>query len=164
MSRKDLHCGDTSCREIAETCVAFNLRRASRVVSQLYAWQMKDLGIKSTQFTLLTAVRDMAPVSITELASVMVMDRTTLTRNLKPLINAGYLKVAEGNDRRRRLISITASGTRLHDNAISRWQQAQQQMMDYFGQAAINQLISDLTHMVEGVAGMQGEDHAGHQA
>ena len=66
-------------------CTFANLRKASRTVSQAYNDALRPAGLKATQFTLLATLNKRGEVSVSELAAALVMDRTTLTRNLKPL-------------------------------------------------------------------------------
>ena len=70
---------------VAWHCTCFNVRRASRAVTQFYDDIMAPSGIKATQFTMLGAVALMGPASVTRLAEHLALDRTTLTRNLKVL-------------------------------------------------------------------------------
>jgi DNA-binding MarR family transcriptional regulator len=72
------------------------------------------------------------------------MDRTTLTRNLKPLIIAGYLNSSEGEDRRRRMISLTPAGDNIHKKAVPIWQEIQTQVTDALGQERWTRLLGDL--------------------
>ena len=79
---------------IASTCAGFNLRRASRAVTQHFDHALAPIGLRATQFTLLGALALAAPVSTNELARGLVMDRTTLTRNLRLLRDAGLVQPA----------------------------------------------------------------------
>ena len=91
-------------------CACFNLRKATRVVTQLYDEALKPAGLRSTQFAVLAATRALGPVSVNQLAEWIVMDRTTLTRNLKPLERDGLIAVRAGDDLRVRQVSLTAKG------------------------------------------------------
>jgi hypothetical protein len=88
-------------------CTCLGLRKAARAVTQMYDQTLKPAGLRSTQFSLLVAAERAGPRGIGELAELLVMDRTTLTRNLKPLLVRGLLERAEGADRACSAISGT---------------------------------------------------------
>jgi DNA-binding MarR family transcriptional regulator len=76
----------------------------------MYDQFLAPSGLQITQFTLLVSCAVAGPVPITNLAEVLVMDRTTLARNLKPLEKRGMVKISEGEDRRVRLVELTEKG------------------------------------------------------
>ena len=80
-------------------CACANLRKATRAVTQVYDAALRPSGLKATQFTLLATLATLGDPPLTRLAEAMVKDRTTLTRNLKPLIAKGSVRVAEGDVR-----------------------------------------------------------------
>ena len=96
-----------------EICTCANLRKAVRAVSQLYDDAFRPIGLKATQFGLLVATGTLSPITINRLADANVMDRTTLTRNLRPLERQGLLRIRSGKDRREREVSITKRGQAL---------------------------------------------------
>jgi len=127
------------------SCVSFNLRKAMRAVSQHYDNIMAPAGLRGTQFSILTALHYAGSVKISQLAEALVMDRTTLTRNLKPLEKDGYLKILPGlDDRRSRRVNITPAGKKIRANALPYWQQAQEEMVDFLGKSRSKQFITDL--------------------
>ena len=79
--------------QVVSSCACFNLRKASRVVTQHFDEILKPSGLLITQFTILVAIAMAKSGTINELAERLVMDRTTLTRNLKPMEREGWLKV-----------------------------------------------------------------------
>src|SRR5215217_5827709 len=85
-------------REVARACACANLRRAARAVTQVFDEALAPSGLRATQFTLLVTSRLMGESTINELAEKMAMDRTTLSRNLKPLVRSGLLEVRPGED------------------------------------------------------------------
>ena len=85
--------------ETPANCTCFNLRKAARAVTQMYDAALKPSGLRATQFALLSVVESNGPAGITELARALVTDRTTLTRNLKPLLDQELLQVVDGADR-----------------------------------------------------------------
>jgi len=127
------------------SCVNFNLRKAMRAVSQHYDQVMAPSGIRATQFTILTVLSRAGDITMTELADFLVMDRTTLTRNLKPLEKESYLKVLPGlQDRRSRRIEISNAGRKAQKRAMPYWQKAQNQIVNFMGKAKSKQFINDL--------------------
>src|SRR3954465_13729428 len=97
-------------REIARACACANLRKAARAVTQLFDAALAPSGLKVTQFTLLVTSRLSGEATINGLAERMAMDRSTLSRNLKPLVREGLLEVGSGEDGRTRLVRISAEG------------------------------------------------------
>ena len=129
-------------------CTSFNLRKAARAVSQVYDEALKPSGLRGTQFSLLVVVEGRGPAGVTELAKAMVMDRTTLTRNLKPLLAQGLLEVVDGPDRRRRPIAITGHGRDAIARALPLWQQAQTRIAKALGKDRWARLLADLGETV----------------
>src|SRR5947207_15934276 len=89
--------------EIEATCACSNVRKAARAVTQLFDELLQPTGLRSTQFTLLVAVALLGEAPVMQLSRALVMDRTTLARNLKPPETQGLLPLEERNDRTRHL-------------------------------------------------------------
>ena len=139
---------------IAWHCTCFNARRTSRAVTQFYDDLMAPTGIKATQFTMLGAIALMGPASVTRLARHLALDRTTLTRNLRVLVETGLVVISEGDDRRERVVGLTASGQAAVERATPVWQEAQHSLAARFGDERLRRLIEDmseLSSMIEGV-------------
>ncbi|NOX43238.1 MAG: winged helix-turn-helix transcriptional regulator [Gammaproteobacteria bacterium] len=127
------------------SCVSFNLRKAMRAVSQHYDRIMAPSGLRGTQFSILTVLERAGPMKITVLADCLVMDRTTLTRNLQPLQQEGYLKIVPGlEDRRSRRVELTQAGKKVQSAAMPYWQRAQDEMVNFLGKTRSKQFVSDL--------------------
>lgn len=126
-------------------CTLANVRQASRALSQVYDAALQPADIKATQFTVLAALWKQGPLPLSQLADVMVMDRTTLTRNLQPLIKRKLVGTAAGEDRRVRNISLTPQGKHLLDQALPLWRKAQSQLVDGLGQKRWAGLLDDLS-------------------
>jgi DNA-binding MarR family transcriptional regulator len=139
-------------REIAQGCVANRMRRADRAVMHYYDDALRPFGLKMTQFTLLTALRLMAPVTIQELAKALVMDRTTLTRNLAALERQDLARIASGEDRRTRVAELSAAGHRVLARAFPEWRKAQARVRRKLGAARADRLVTALTEAVETLA------------
>jgi DNA-binding MarR family transcriptional regulator len=98
-------------------------------MTQLYEEIMKPSGVLPTQFTLLVVIRAMGPVAISKMAEVLVMDRTTLTRNLKPMQREGWVSVRPSRqDKRAREVNLTEKGLQHLELALPLWHEAQQRI------------------------------------
>lgn len=125
-------------------CTCFNLRKAARIVAQVYDQHLQPSGLKNTQFSLLRVTSKHGPLSISALAEQLVMDRTTLTRNLKPLERDGLIKVVAGKDARTRNVQVTARGLKTVDKALPLWERAQVQVVKELGQTRWRSLLGEL--------------------
>jgi DNA-binding MarR family transcriptional regulator len=135
-------------REVARACACANLRRAARALTQLFDEALAPSGLRVTQFTLLVTSRLAGESTINELAERMAMDRTTLSRNLKPLVRSGLLEVRPGEDGRRRLVRLTPAGEQALEEAYPLWQQAQQETVGVLGEERHEALLGDVARMV----------------
>lgn len=106
-------------------CTNFKLRQLTRRVGQHYDAQLAQAGLKTTQYSLLSHVLKLGPIRPGDLAQAMKMDASTLTRNLKPLLVAGWVELAAGVDGRSRLISVTELGREKRLEAQRHWKAAQ---------------------------------------
>lgn len=132
-------------------CTAMNLRMAGRAVSQYYDAVLAPAGITVNQFALLAALEAGGAVPMTQLADRVVTDRTTLTRTLRPLQRDGLIKIAAGDDRRRRVVDVTAKGRNALAQAKPLWERAQTKLVKELGQAKWADLINKLQAAVEAV-------------
>jgi DNA-binding MarR family transcriptional regulator len=130
--------------QVVSTCTCFNLRKASRAVTQKFDEILKPSGLLVTQFTVLVAVAMSEAKTINELAEGLVMDRTTLTRNLKPLEREGWLKIEPGQDRRTRIVQLTSEGEAALTKALPLWKQAQNSTVEILGEQRWKALLSHL--------------------
>jgi DNA-binding MarR family transcriptional regulator len=118
-------------------CHCYALRRAARLVTQHYDRLMRPVGLRATQFTLLVALAENGPMPMTRLAARLGLERTSLTRNLKPLEAKGWVAVAADTDRRVHTVAITAPGRAKARAALPQWRKAQA------GAAAVSPLLRD---------------------
>jgi DNA-binding MarR family transcriptional regulator len=133
-------------------CTNFKLRQLARRVSQLYDHQMAGIGLKTTQYSLLSHVMRLGPIRPGDLAAAMTLDASTLTRNLKPLLAAGWLELAPGDDGRSRSVRITPAGRAKRDEAQRHWKAAQQALNAQLGVervAALHALVDDSLALLE---------------
>ena len=134
-------------------CTCGSLRKASRRVSQFYDTALAPLGIKSTQYSILSEVARGSmegPVTMRELATSMVMDRSTLGHNLKPLERDDLLTLRSStDDRRKRYVELTKKGKSTLQRARRLWQQAEGRFEKIFGKEP----AAELRTVLLGIAG-----------
>ncbi|MCX7596167.1 MAG: MarR family transcriptional regulator [Fischerella sp.] len=142
---------ETSQYDFTQTrlCLCANLRIAARAVTQLYDGTLKPLGLRGTQFTVLAALMQTGLIKLTDLTNVLSMDRTTLTRNLKPLEEQGLIEITVGEDRRERLVSLTPQGRVAVEEALPLWEQAQTKMVQGLGAEAVSSLLALLANSTQ---------------
>ena len=129
-------------------CVCFNLRKSSRLLSQVYNQALKPTGIKVTQFSLMMAVAGNSGITIGKLARPLGMDRTTLSRNARILANKGLIEIGEGEDRREQILTLTEKGIFLLQEVIPIWEGVQKKLAEKMGEKRLNELLSDLRDLV----------------
>lgn len=138
----------TQLQLVPTTCTCFHLRKASRVVTQIFDEVLQPSGLLINQFTLLVAVNIAGAIAITHLAQELVMDRTTLTRNIKPLLRQGLIQVQPGQDQRVRVVSLTDEGKAALSKALPLWEVAQARVIEQLGKEQWSLLMSGLADAV----------------
>ena len=130
-------------------CNCLAIRQAARHVTQFYDQLFAPSGLRATQFAILSRLRHAGPMSINALANLLVMDRTTLGRNILPLQRDGLIEVASSPaDRRRRDLRLTEAGVKLHREAVAHWEDAQKRFNTVFGDeraAALRALLREVS-------------------
>ncbi len=138
----------TKCREMGRSCACYKVRKAARTVTKVYDEALRPSGLRVTQFSLLMATRIMGPVTVVRLAQVMVMDRTTLTRNLQILEKQGLISIKPGEDRREREVNLTAEGMEVLAKAVPLWEEAQERVQKGLGEERLHNILGDLSEMI----------------
>lgn len=133
-------------------CTCHHLRRAARRVTQIYDHELAAVGLSLNQYSILRRTRH-GPRALGELADELGMDRTTLSRGLKPLLEARLLKEVRGEDARQRLIELSAIGRKRLEAAVPHWQRAQHSIDEGFGAERIARLHRDLDSLVDRLPG-----------
>jgi DNA-binding MarR family transcriptional regulator len=152
----DTHASTSALAPAPVGCTNFKLRQLTRRVTQHYDQHLAGSGLKITQYSLLTHVDKLGPVAPGELARRMDMGASTLTRNLQPLVAAGWLALGEGADARSRLVHITEAGRETRRQAQRRWKAAQLALNDKLGAATVVALHGLLD---QGLAAFHEEDN-----
>jgi len=130
-----------------QDCACFNVRKSARVLTKHYDEALHPLELKPTQFTILAVLSSVDAITVTDLAEFMVLDRTTLTRNLRPLEKQGMIKTNAGEDRRTRMISLSKKGLNKLEKAIPLWERAQEQVKEYMGDNRFNNFLNELNYV-----------------
>jgi DNA-binding MarR family transcriptional regulator len=133
-------------------CTHFKLRSLVRRVGQHYDQALAAVGLKTTQYSLLSHVLHQGPLASSVLAASMALSASTLSRNLRPLVNAGWLELQAGTDARSHRVAITAAGRAKRSEAQRRWQAAQRSLNHHLGLervAALHQIIDAVLPMLE---------------
>ncbi len=130
-------------------CACFQLRKAARAITQLYDGYIHQAGVTPNQFSLLMIVFRAGELSPSEMARAAVLDKTTLTRNLRLLEQQGLLLTAPSpTDRRAKRITITPAGIDTLDRVLPHWEAAQQRMVEYLGEEDFDRLMASLEHLI----------------
>jgi DNA-binding MarR family transcriptional regulator len=125
----------TEARPRLEECTCLAVRQAARHVTQFYDRHLAPAGLRTTQFSILAKLRRRGPMTINALADEMVMDRTTLGRNILPLERDGLISVAPGRkDRRSKELRLTDAGLERLQAAREGWREAQTRFATAFGE------------------------------
>lgn len=130
-------------------CACFNLQKGTRAVSQYYNKILKPSGLRGTQFAILRVLAVIDSGSITNIANLMVVDRTTLTRNLRPLEKRKLVKIVPGKDQRSREVRLTQKGKDTLITAIPLWEEAQKRFSEGMGMEDFQNLFKLMSSAVK---------------
>jgi DNA-binding MarR family transcriptional regulator len=131
--------------KVRDTCLCLHLQRAARALARRFDTALRPFGLTNGQFSLLMSLNRPESASMSNVASLLAMDRTTLTAALKPLERRGLLTVTiDSADRRQRHLTLTAAGARLLAAAVPIWESEHAAIDRQFGNARPEQLRADL--------------------
>lgn len=142
-------------------CTNLKLRQAARLATRHYESFIAPLGLKITQYSLLSHVVRLGPLRAGELAAVMRLSPSTLSRNLQPLVDGGLIRLQPGRDARSRLVEATDAGRMLRAAAQKAWKRAQLAFNERLGTAkvaALHALLDDCIAGLETAAGGDDDD------
>ena len=125
---------------------------ATRTVSRIYDEELAPSGLRTTEYSILARLRFDGPATVGTLAAMMPMDRTTLTREVAPLAARGLVVRAVGDDRRRRVLSLTEEGRKALRRARPGWERAQARLDAQFGGDRASRLRAELHALVRSSA------------
>jgi DNA-binding MarR family transcriptional regulator len=155
---------DPSLPATPQGCTHFKLRQLLRSVSRLYDTEIAQAGLKGSQFSLLSHVLLLGPISPSELAGHLGMDASTLTRNLRPLIDKGWVLQGPGADHRGRSITITPAGQAKHAEARTHWKRAQRLLNQRLGEPEVAALHRLMAHAQAALTDPLADPQANRQA
>jgi DNA-binding MarR family transcriptional regulator len=122
-------------------------------VSRLYDDELRSVGLRTTQFSLLRRLRRAGEVRQRDLGGLTFLDETTLTRNLRPLIAAGWVAIRPGEDRREKLVRLTDAGAAKLDEAEPAWERAQERLRSRMPKRTwsnlLDHLLPELTRLAD---------------
>ena len=133
-------------------CTNLKLRQLSRAVTRHYDAFVAPTGLKNTQYSLLSHVVLLGPLRPTDLAQHIKLDASTLTRNLQPLVAAGWIVQGPGEDARSRLVEATDAGRAKRSEGQKAWKQAQLALNQRLGEArviALHALLDDCLNLLD---------------
>ena len=129
---------------IVEVCLCYHARRTARAITRLFDEALQPAGLKASQFNIMAAVAARDLTSVAELSRLLVLDRTTLSRNLKPLREAGFLTMQGGAGRRPDVLALTVGGRAVLDEATALWRGAQSELTARLGAGQAGLLLQSL--------------------
>lgn len=135
-------------------CLCFNIRKASRIITQIYDEALRGLGYTPSQIMILSSIQELHSSTINELADAVSTDRTTLSRNLIPLRKDGLIKPCDCADRRSKAVMITDKGRQVLEKASDIWREKHQSIAKAIGPQHMEHFIKDLN-------GILGKIHQG---
>ncbi len=135
-------------------CTCFRVRRAARRVTQIYSRHLAPSGLKISQFSLLGNILGHGPVTIGRLSELLSTDRTTLTRNLSPLLKQALVERAASGDRRRHELVATPAGRALFKRALPLWAAAEEEVRTAMGPRLIADLQGAIDRSMEKLAAL----------
>ena len=141
-------------------CTNFKLRQLMRQVARHYDAELAAVGLKTTQYSLLSHVLRLGPLRPGELARAMGLGASTLTRNVQPMVEAGWLRVDAGSDARSRTVQLTEAGRAKRAEAQRHWRAAQESLNALLGTdrvSALHALIDDSSARLRAVDQSSGD-------
>ena len=147
---KNVNVNELSRYEIAKCneCTGFNLKKATRVIQNLFDEAFRPVGLEGTQYTVLAHIFVHGPISLTKVADLMHVDRTTLARNLAPLEKKCLVEIKPGSDKRAKIINITDRGKEVLTQAYPIWKKIQKRIKETLGFDNWESMISNLSGLV----------------
>jgi len=140
-----------TCMRVQATCGCEGIRRSARTITQRYEQALAPSGLRATQLPILVALGWAGAVPLTRLAEALSIDRTTLTRNLAGLQERGFVQVADAEDGRVHLVTLTGDGRRVLTEALAGWRSAQDEVEERFGKERLAHLLGELSELMAAV-------------
>lgn len=135
-----------------DICACAQVRKTARLLTQRYDAALRPTGLKVTQFSILRTLDKLSDVSMSALAEYLVLDRTGLTRNLKPLERDGLVAIRPGKDSRQRIVQLTVKGRERLEAALPVWQGVQNDIVGALGNDQADSILSGLADLNKAAA------------
>jgi len=133
-----------------DPCLGLSLRRADRVVSQIYNRHLSPMGLRGTQFAVLRVIAENDCITARELSRYLIMDQTTASRALRPLLRDELIEARPApHDRREKLLCLTAAGKRFYRKAEKAWLAAQDELRERLGSEGCDALLGVTRRVAE---------------
>lgn len=136
---------------VESPCVCATLRMATRAVARVYDGALEPHGLRTTQYSILSRLEAEGPAPVGRLAARLAMDRSTLAREAEPLLRRGLVEQASGEDRRRRVLAISAEGLTRLEAARPAWRDAQRRVREELGYDRVQGLLGELRALLGAV-------------
>jgi DNA-binding MarR family transcriptional regulator len=133
-------------------CLCGNTRMAARALTAIYDEYLAPAGVTASQLAVLWCVVGAQPVSMREVAALLVMDKTTVSRNVSALIEAGLVTVKTGDDARVRLLTPTAKGRRVFSTAMPLWESAQAHVVERLGSSRFTEAVLQTRRLARAIS------------
>lgn len=130
--------------QVNRECACFNFRKIARAITQFFDRHLEPHELKTTQFTLLINLAAGSSKTLSDMAETLGMDRTTLTRNLKPLLKLGLIQFKGSPDKRSKVYALTKEGSLILEKTMPLWKKAQNRILQEFGKDRYHRVIGEL--------------------
>lgn len=137
----------THVRQMARECIAVRTRLINRLVTGVCDTGLRPFGVRVAQVNILCAIANGGPITPTDLAAVLVLDKSTLSRDMDRLVEKGWVETRPGDDARSHLLAVTPAGIEFLERIYPAWQAAQRQLSERLGTAlvvAMSEMVNDL--------------------
>jgi DNA-binding MarR family transcriptional regulator len=136
-------------------CMCASFRRSSRALTQLYEKELRPLGLRATQLTILQVLSRAGEIPQGKLGEILAMDSTSLTRTLAIMIRRGWVTERRGEDKRERWLRLNSAGEAQLSRAEPVWEKVQSRLRRQLGTHNWNNFLK-LTQQLTSIAMMQG--------
>lgn len=147
--------GGATSFDIMEHCFAGRVRYMSRAITSMYNEHLREYGVTAAQVTLLSCIDQFAPVGPSELAQMLSMEKSTVSRNLARMHESGWIEIESGEDERARRVSMTRSGRSKLKKIHPAWKAAQAELEGLVGSTGTASILSSFRAVQAGA----GEQH-----
>ncbi len=149
MENKKLSAEGQNFESSLDMCVCTHIRRAARAITRLYDDALNDTGIRYTQMIILIVLHRCGEITVSRLADELLMDASTVARNMRPLERQGLLVIKKGQDRRQRLISLSDEGVETVLKGLKYWQVAQNKFLSTFSKQQLQSHLAAISELVD---------------